>query len=204
MSGFISHLRALLSDESVRWIEAMDEIFRELPFLLENRRPRVEEIRRSPIGQAGFSTWIDLLEAPPQAGGLGGNRHTWHAWRRAYAQVQRHPYLRDLGWTASKINTVTRELGGELPETREELERLLAERDRAREVEREKREMALRDQLAAQSLEIARLRAELAEARAAAAEASAARELVSSELERWRTWAAALPGWRRWLARLPE
>ena len=204
MSDFIARLRALLSDESVRWIEAMDSIFHELPFLLENRRPRLEEIKNSPIGQIGFSTWIELLEAPPEAGGLGGNRHTWHAWRRAYSHVQRHPYLRDLGWTASRINSVARDLGGEFPPTREELEQRLAARARAREVERETRETALRDQLAAQALEIARLRAELAEARAAAAEASAARELIRSELDRWRTWAAALPGWRRWLARLPE
>jgi len=104
--GIATRLRRLLGAESAgAWIDFMDMVHRELPFLTAPGRPKKADVEASEIGRAGFGSWVEMIEAPVDKGGLGWNRHSWNAWRRAYRLVRQYPYLRGLGLTASQINT---------------------------------------------------------------------------------------------------
>jgi polyhydroxyalkanoate synthesis regulator phasin len=104
--GIATRLRQLLGAESAgAWIDFMDMVHRELPFLTAPGRPKKADIEASEIGRSGFGSWVEMIEAPVDKGGLGWNRHSWNAWRRAYRLVRQYPYLRGLGLTASQINT---------------------------------------------------------------------------------------------------
>jgi len=104
--GIATRLRQLLGAESAgAWIDFMDMVHRELPFLTAPGRPKKADVEASEIGRSGFGSWVEMIEAPVDKGGLGWNRHSWNAWRRAYRLVRQYPYLRGLGLTASQINT---------------------------------------------------------------------------------------------------
>lgn len=126
---FAENLRSILGAESAgRWILFMDNIKSSLPFLLDSAgRPKAEDIRQSRIGDAGFESWTQMVEASPAWGGLDWSIDSWKAWKRAYAVVQEHAYLRDLGLTASEINTLNREFD-QFPASAEALEAAKAER----------------------------------------------------------------------------
>lgn len=106
-----SSLRDRLGSETVgQWLLVMDEIASRLPFLLGSAgRPTAESIERSPIGEAGFGSWRNMVEAAPAEGGLGWSFESYKSWKRAYVIVQSNPYLRDLAMSASEINTIARE-----------------------------------------------------------------------------------------------
>lgn len=93
------------ADNPAAWMGFMESVTRLLPDVLSAGRPSSDAIARSVIGQLGFKSWQEMVEAPVDANGLGWNIHTWRAWRRAWATVQANPWLMGQPFTYSEINT---------------------------------------------------------------------------------------------------
>lgn len=89
-----------------QWMTFMETVTKRLPDVLSSGRPSAEAIKRSVIGQLGFTSWKAMIEAPTTDGGLSWNWSAWVAWRRAWKVVQTWPYLRDLPLTAAQINRI--------------------------------------------------------------------------------------------------
>jgi len=89
-----------------QWMRFMETVTKRLPDVLSSGRPSTEAIKRSVIGQLGFSSWRAIIEAPTADGGLSWNWSAWVAWRRAWKVVQTWPYLQDLPLTAAQVNRV--------------------------------------------------------------------------------------------------
>ena len=137
-----TRLRRLLGAESAgAWIDFMDMVHRELPFLTAPGRPKKSDVEASEIGRSGFGSWVEMIEAPVEKGGLGWNRHSWNAWRRAYRRVRQYPYLRELGLTASQINTAAQK-GETFPATADEWWDLQSQMEREA---RERHQRSLRE-----------------------------------------------------------
>lgn len=127
-----SELLSALGTEAnpAQWMRFMDAVTRLLPQVLAPGRPTREAIQRSLIGQLGFASWGAMVEAPVAEGGLGWNLSAWRAWRRAWAVVEAHPWLREQPMTASEVNTLANSLrrqGVDMPGSAAELERVQAE-----------------------------------------------------------------------------
>jgi len=102
MSELSTSLRSLLGAESAgEWVNFMDKIGVELPFLLTRGRPTADAITDSEIGRSGHKSWTSYVENE-----LAWNISTWRAWQRAYSAIVKFPYLRDLGLSASAINAL--------------------------------------------------------------------------------------------------
>ena len=105
----VSDLQELLDPDNIyKWLAFMDKIHTKLPLILRQGKPRKTDIEQSIIGQSGFSSWREMLEAP-KPNGFGWRYATFDAWKRAYNLVLTHSYLRELELTASQINTIYRE-----------------------------------------------------------------------------------------------
>lgn len=105
MDNQIERFKNLLGAEAAgQWVLFMDEVERTLSFLSKGGAPRKEDIQSSIIGASGCATWKEFLETK-----LGWSYNSWKAWRKAYLVVNAHPYLRELGLSASEINTINRE-----------------------------------------------------------------------------------------------
>ena len=131
-----AELLAALGTETnpAQWMSFMEAVTRLLPDVLSSGRPTREAIRRSPIGQLGFTSWSDMIEAPVDRNGLGWNVSAWKAWRRAWAVVEAHPWLRSQPMTSSEINVLAQECrraGLEIPGSIEELDALRSAKQRA-------------------------------------------------------------------------
>lgn len=123
----VTKLVDLLGSESGnRWIEFMDEIKRDLSNILRQGKPKKEDIEASIIGQSGFESWSEMVNAPTSAGGLGWNIASFNAWRRAYSLIETHSYLRDYEFSASQINTFYNETRPKFPANSAELDAFLA------------------------------------------------------------------------------
>jgi uncharacterized phage infection (PIP) family protein YhgE len=146
---FAQDLRDSLGAESAGlWIFFMDKVQAMLPFLIgEAGRPKVDAVRASVIGAAGFDSWFSMVESSPDEGGLGWSIDSWKAWKKAFAVVQAHPYLRNLELTASEINTLSREIKP-FPPTPEALEAAKLERTKKLNAKRGNAVAALQGQLA--------------------------------------------------------
>lgn len=129
-------LETLGTESGASWVEFMQTVTRLLPGVLSAGRPSAEAIRGSLIGELGFGSWADMIEAPLEAGGLGWNISAWKAWRRAWAVVQEHPWLLSAGLSSSEINTLAQECkrdGLSFPVSAEALEALRNARRSAQE-----------------------------------------------------------------------
>lgn len=129
-------LETLGTENGASWVEFMQTVTRLLPDVLSAGRPSAEAIRGSLIGELGFGSWADMIEAPLDAGGLGWNISAWKAWRRAWAVVQEHPWLLGAGLSSSEINTLAQECkrdGLSFPQSSEALETLRNARRSAQE-----------------------------------------------------------------------
>ena len=93
-----------------QWMEFMATVTKHLPDILSPGRPSAEAIKSSPIGKLGFRSWQAMIEAPAELGGLAWNFSAWKAWRRAWATVQAHPWLRSQALGSSEINTLSNDL----------------------------------------------------------------------------------------------
>lgn len=176
-------LRERLGSESQgQWILFMDEISQQLPFLLGGAgRPTAESIESSAISRAGFTSWREMIETAPQRGGLGWSYDTYKSWKKAYAVVLAHPFIRELALTASEVNTIARE-SEQWPDSPEALERFREERKSTLNARRENSVQALQAQLEQKRVEEEGLRTELAVARSRAADLEALSARLQTDL----------------------
>lgn len=159
-----AELLAALGTETnpAQWMIFMDAVTRLLPEVLSPGRPTREAIQRSAIGQLGFKSWREMIEAPTDAAGLGWNWSGWKAWRRAWSVVQAYPWLREQPIGSSEVNALQQELnrsGEPFPQSSEEMDAYRAEREKIAADRRSNSIAALNKQL-----EEAQLRATQAEA----------------------------------------
>lgn len=98
-------LLAALGTENnpAQWMIFMEAVTRLLPAVLSSGRPSRETIERCAIGQLGFKSWKEMIEAPINDGGLGWNISAWKSWRRAWAVIEAHPWLRNEPLTSSEV-----------------------------------------------------------------------------------------------------
>ncbi len=106
-----AELVAALGTEADRghWMIFMQSVTRLLPDVLSSGRPTRAAIERSAIGQLGFESWAEMVEAPIEAGGLGWNMSAWKAWRRAWAVVQANPWMLEQSLSSSEVNSLANE-----------------------------------------------------------------------------------------------
>lgn len=69
----------------------MNELSKDLPFLLNKRGPDIQSINNSIIGQAGHKAWSTFLTDE-----LGWTESKWRTFRSAYKYLVNHDYLRIL------------------------------------------------------------------------------------------------------------
>lgn len=136
-----AELLAALGSENnpAQWMAFMDAVTKLLPDVLSSGRPSKEAIQKCAVGQLGFSSWQEMIEAPTEANGLGWNFSGWKAWRRAWTTVQAYPWLRNEAMTSSEVNTITQECkqdGVQFPGSAEELEAIRKGRKDAQEARR--------------------------------------------------------------------
>lgn len=117
MTHQVQKLVQILGTESGNaWLNFMDYTHEILAGIVDKRgAPSAETIENSIIGEAGFSSWKAMIEAPTEHGGLGWNISSWDLWKRAYRIVNQYPYLRDLELTASEIKTLHTETKDSFP-----------------------------------------------------------------------------------------
>lgn len=139
-----------------QWMTFMQAVTELLPDVLAPGRPSAAAIQRCMIGQLGFASWAAMIEAPLAERGLGWSWSAWKQWRRAWASVERAPWLRQSGMTPAQINALAldaKAMGRELPVSQAEAD-------------------ALRDQKARQAQEKAAASLQGLQQRAEAAEAA--------------------------------
>ena len=125
------------ADNPSAWMTFMETVTRLLPDVLSSGRPSKDSIQKSAIGQLGFNSWQEMIEAPADQNGLAWNISAWKAWRRAWATVQSNPWLRNENLTSSEVNTLSQEFkGSDFPDSREKYEELKKERKDAAEKRR--------------------------------------------------------------------
>lgn len=119
------------ADNPAAWMCFMETVTRLLPDVLSSGRPSAESIQRSAIGQLGFKSWTEMIEAPAEHNGLAWNMSAWKAWRRAWATVQSNPWLRGQPLTSSEVNTLANDLkrlGKPFPGSMEALQQIQQEK----------------------------------------------------------------------------
>lgn len=92
------------------WMGFMNTIEIYFPVMSGSGRPKKAEIKDSLIGQLGFDSWIEFVEAPIDNGGLGWSINTWKQWSKAWAVVKQYPYLRGQLLTASMVVQLKKDL----------------------------------------------------------------------------------------------
>lgn len=148
------------------WMVFMQSVTRLLPDVLSSGRPTRAAIERSAIGQLGFDSWAEMVEAPLEAGGLGWNMSAWKAWRRAWAVVQAHPWMLEARLGSSEVNQLAincRKAGEPIPGSAAQYDEIKRRREMDREspYQRILEEMAqLKERLAAKEIEAAQSKAE--------------------------------------------
>lgn len=138
-----------------QWMAFMETVTELLPDVLAPGRPAAAAIQRSMIGQLGFASWTSMIEAPVAERGLGWSWSAWKQWRRAWASVERAPWLRQSGMTPAQINALAldaKALGRDLPASQADADALRDQKARLAEAK------------AAASLQALQQRAEAAEA----------------------------------------
>lgn len=120
-SELLSALQA--ADNPCAWMDFMQSVTRLMPDVLSPGRPSSAAIMACPIGQLGFKSWQQMIEAPTDAHGLAWNFHMWRAWRRAWATVQENPWLLGQPLTYSEVNTLAKDYDP-FPESLEALQAL--------------------------------------------------------------------------------
>lgn len=100
-------LIALLGTESKSaWMNFMQFLDNEMPFLANKGRPSKSEIENSIIGESGFTSWQAMCDTATSENGLGWSYNTYRLWKKSWNVVNQHLYLKDLELSASEINSV--------------------------------------------------------------------------------------------------
>lgn len=135
-----------------QWMLFMEAVTQLLPDVLSPGRPTKEAISRCAIGQLGFSSWQEMVDAPLEAGGLGWNYSGWKAWRRAWSVVEANRWLRSQALTSSEINSLAmdcRKIEQAIPGSMEALEAFRADQKRSTEQKKGSELADLAEQLVA-------------------------------------------------------
>lgn len=86
------------------WIEIMDKIIEVFPFLMNGRgRPSDDDLQGTHIAAVGASSWKEYVIVY-----LEWKYDTWNNWRKAYAIVLKHRYLRFNDLTVGTIMSMKR------------------------------------------------------------------------------------------------
>jgi polyhydroxyalkanoate synthesis regulator phasin len=197
-----------------QWMDFMAQVRRHLPDILSKGRPSHDAIARSLIGQHGFTSWKQMVEAPTDQQGLGWSWSAWRQWSRAWRVVEDHPVLRGQPITAAQVNRLADEIrnaGAEWPDNTEQLAQFRKSIEEGKAGKREQSQAAMAARIEAleaqvQSLEakrretiqtakkkISRLEGERDEARRALASARKdAPRPTAPKMSRWQHLMAAL------------
>ena len=169
-TALIIQLKGILGTESGgSWMHFMQTVEDQLPLMDQPGRPTLAQIEESPIGQAGFTSWAEMIESKK---GLGWSYNSWKAWKKAWGIVKKNPYLKQLRLTASEINTISRETE-EFPASPEALAAHQANRKKTQAEQRANSVNALKTQLTAAQEEVQTRDAQLATLRLQAQEEKA-------------------------------
>lgn len=128
MNDFDKLIELLGSESGDKWLEFMDYVSQNLSHILSRGKPKSEDIEYSIIGQSGFKSWKDFVESPTSKHGLGWKIATFDSWKRAFAVVGQYSYLRNMGLTASFINTIHRETKPDFPSSESDFNDFVAKR----------------------------------------------------------------------------
>lgn len=93
-----------------QWMLFMSAVRKHLPDILSRGRPSIEAVQRSLIGQHGFSSWQEMVEAPVDGGGLGWSWSAWRQWSRAWRVVEDHQWLKDEPLTAAQVIAISEDI----------------------------------------------------------------------------------------------
>lgn len=102
------------------WIEIMDYCYEQVPYLMKGGKPSDDEIQQSLVGVLGFKSWRDFLDD------IGWSLNTWKYWRKAYAVVLNHKYLRNVQPKKSQIHNVKRKFKEDFPNDHQEWQSAVA------------------------------------------------------------------------------
>lgn len=106
-----------------QWLVFMNTAKQHLPFLFESGRPTKAQIENSIIGQLGFNSWAEMIEADQDKRGLSWSVNSWKLWSKAFKVVNQHEYLCDMNITASAVMRLASDFKNvEFPSSLEELE----------------------------------------------------------------------------------
>lgn len=131
-----------------QWMIFMETVDRLIPELAAQGRLSNEVLKRTFIGQLGFASWKEYVEAPT---GLNWKMGGWAGYRRAWSTVKAFPYLREMDLTSSRVNQLARSLQLEdkdFPESREDLELALEQKKQQQAELRAGKQSALLEQIA--------------------------------------------------------
>jgi hypothetical protein len=134
-------LEALGSENNPsQWVEFMRTAHRHLPFLFEPGRPTKQQIENSAIGQLGFSSWAEMIEAERDKGGLDWSLNSWKLWSKSFKVINQYEYLAKMNITASAVMKLASDFrNAEFPSSKDELElarAAIAEKKKADETEK--------------------------------------------------------------------
>lgn len=117
-----------------QWMIFMESVDKHIPEMTSKGRPSNKAIDVSLIGQLGFKSWKDMVEAPIENNGLGWSSGGWNSWRRAWGVVKDYPFLRQenikAGWVNALINELKKE-GIQFPINKQEFDELKEKREKA-------------------------------------------------------------------------
>lgn len=122
-----------------QWLVFMNTAKQHLPFLFESGRPTKAQIENSIIGQLGFSSWAEMIEADQDKQGLSWSVNSWKQWSKAFKQVSAYPYLADMDITASAVMKLKAMFKDDFPTTAESLEQAKLETKARKEQEEAER-----------------------------------------------------------------
>jgi len=100
-----------------QWMVFMEAVTKHLPEILSTGRPTKEAMQKSIIGQLGFSSWSEFIEAKD---GLNWNISGWKAFRRAWSVVEKYNWLKNEKFTSSEVNQLYLKYKDLFPKTKEE------------------------------------------------------------------------------------
>lgn len=166
-----------------QWMVFMETVERLLPELSEKGRLTQDALNRTFIGQLGFGSWKEYVEADA---GLSWKIGGWNAYRRAWTALKSAPYLREMDVKAGWVNSMSRSLAKEdreFPQTREEFDALVEEREQQKLEEKESQKSALLEKIELLEKSLADSKAEMTEFKAKAQQADLALKAAKNEAQ---------------------
>lgn len=130
MRGQREHFIQLLDQAVGGWLEFMEQVGQHLgPIVKKAGAPSQADLNQTIVGQHGFKSWRQMIEAPREEKGLGWKWSTYQQWSKAYSTLKQVEGLREQDLTPAQINrlalAIRKENDGELPLNAESWDLLL-------------------------------------------------------------------------------